>query len=294
MSDTSADTATNNTSVAVLGTGIMGAAMARRWATHGRQVTAWNRDRNKAQALTDAGVRACDTPAEAVSGAAFVVTMLADGDVTEQVIRDALPAIEPGTIWVQMATVGTDATARLAAIADGADVGYVDAPVSGTKQPAEQGKLTVLASGRETLRATVEPLFEPVAARTIWAGDVGAGSRLKLVINTWLSALLAGLAEAIALAEGIGVDPRQFLDAIEGSPLGSGYATVKGNLMIERDYPAAFPLHLLTKDVGLVVDAAQDADVALRLPEAILDHLAAASPSHSDADMAAIIEALRA
>jgi 3-hydroxyisobutyrate dehydrogenase len=281
------------TTLAVLGTGIMGGAMARRWAGAGFQVRAWNRDRAKAEALADAGVLAAATPAEAVAGADVVVTMLADGDVTESVVRDAQLALEPGALWVQMATVGIEATDRLAALAAGSGVAFLDAPVTGTKQPAEQGTLTVLASGPEELRSRAELVLEPVAARVVWAGDVGSGSRLKLVINAWLAALLAGLAESIALAEAMDVDPKQFLAAIDGSPVGTGYASVKGSMMIDRDYPTAFPLHLLSKDVDLVAAAADAHGLALHLPGPIRALLAAAEVDHADDDMSAIVEALR-
>jgi len=271
--------------------------MARRWAGHGFALTAWNRHRAKADALADAGVpvpvRVADSPVQAVAGADVVVTMLADGDVTESVMALALPAMAAGATWIQMATVGIEATDRLAALAAEAGVGFVDAPVSGTKQPAEQGLLTVLASGPPALQERCEAVFAPVAARVEWVGDVGAGTRLKLVVNAWLAALLAGLAESIALAEGIGVDPRRFLDAIEGGPLGTAYATVKGAMMVDRAYPPAFPLHLLAKDVDLVAAAAASAGVPLELPRAIGTLLAAATPDHADDDMSAIVEALR-
>jgi len=279
--------------LAVLGTGIMGGAMARRWAGHGFAVTAWNRDRTKAEALGDTGLAVADTPGDAVRRARYVVTMLADGDATEQVATEALPAVADGAIWVQMGTVGVDATDRLAALAADAGVTFVDAPVSGTKQPAEQGTLMVLASGPEPVRQELERVFDPVAARVVWVGDVGAGSRLKLVINSWLATLLAGLAESIALAEGLGLDPARFLDAIDGGPLGPAYASLKGSMMLERDYPPAFPLRLLAKDVDLVAAAAAEADVPLRLPAAVGALLTAARPEHDDEDMSALVEALR-
>ena len=281
------------TRLAVIGTGIMGGAMARRWAGHGFDVTAWNRDGTKAEQLADAGVRVAPSAAAAVAGAEVIVTMLADGDVTEKVMADGLGTAAPGAVWVQMATVGIDATERLEVMADRAGVGFVDAPVSGTKQPAERGMLTVLAGGPEALRNRCEPVFAPVAVKVVWVGEAGAGSRLKLVMNSWLSALLAGLAEAIALAEGIGVDPRQFLAAIEGGPLDSSYAGVKGPMMIDRSYPAAFPLHLFIKDVNLVAAAATGAGLDLRLPTAIRSLLEQAEKTHGEDDMSAIIEALR-
>jgi 3-hydroxyisobutyrate dehydrogenase len=281
-------------SVAVLGTGIMGGGMAGRLAGAGFPLAVWNRSRAKAEALAAAGARVADGPADAVAGADVVLTMLADGDATTAVMAEAVGAARPGTLWLQMGTVGIEATDRLAALAAGAGLGFVDAPVVGTKQPAEQGTLTVFASGPSSLRERSEEVFAPLAAKVLWVGGVGAGTRLKLVVNGWLATLLAGLAEAVALAEGLGIDPRVFLAAIEGGPLGAPYAQLKGSMMIERDYPASFPLHLLAKDVGLVAAAASAARVPLRVPSAVLDLLMAAVPTYGDQDMSAVVEAVRA
>jgi 3-hydroxyisobutyrate dehydrogenase len=276
----------------VLGTGIIGSAMARRWVAHGFDVTVWNRNRARAVPLRDAGATLADDPAAAVGGADVVVTMLADGAVTADVMSAAAAAMRPDGMWVQMATVGVAATEQLARIAADHDVTFVDAPVSGTRRPAEEGMLTVLASGPPAARDACDGLFAAIATRTLWVGDAGAGQKLKLVVNAWLAAQLAGLAESIALAEGLGVDPQRFLDVIEGGPLGSGYASVKGPMMIRRDYPVSFPLHLLAKDVDLVADAAAEAGVTLALPAAVASLLALAA-DRGDDDMAAIVEALR-
>ena len=278
--------------LSVLGTGIMGGAMAARWAAEG-PVTVWNRDRAKAERLAPAGVQVATTPAEAVAAADVVVTMLADGDVTASVMGDALASARPGATWLQMATVGLEPLDRLAAMAAGAGVTFVDAPVLGTKAPAENGQLTVFAAGPDDVLDRVGPTFGPVAAQVLRVGEVGAATRLKLVVNAWLASLLAGLAESVALAEGLGVDPRRFLDVIDGGPLGPAYAQLKGAMMVGRDYPPSFPLHLLTKDVGLVEAAAEGAGLSLRLPAAIHDLLEAAEADHADDDMAAIVEAVR-
>jgi 3-hydroxyisobutyrate dehydrogenase len=278
--------------VAVLGTGLMGAAMARRWLGHGVAVTVWNRDQRRTEPLHAAGAAVAADPAAAAAAAGTVVTMLADGTATEAVMSAALAAMTPGALWVQMATVGIDATQRCAALAAEHGVGFVDAPVSGTRQPAEEGTLTVLASGDAHWRDRCEALFAPIATRTMWLGAAGEATKLKLVVNAWLAALLSGLAESVALAEGLGLDAQRFLDVIDGGPLGCGYATVKGGMMLRRDYPVSFPLHLLAKDVELVAAAAAGAGVPLRLPAAIAALLAAAG-DHGDDDMAAVVEGLR-
>ena len=273
--------------VAVLGTGIMGAPMARNLAAAGHEVRAWNRTPEKAEAIH--GVEPAREIAEAVRDADVVVTMLADADAVDAVVREALPAMGGGVL-VQMSTIGPEATARLAELVPS----FVDAPVLGTRQPAEEGKLVVLASGPEALRERVEPVFDAVGAETLWLGAAGAGSRLKLVLNTWLLSLTEGLAEAIALAEALGVDPQTFLDTIDGSPMGTPYANVKGKLMIEGDFPPSFPLALALKDARLAIAAADEQGLRLGALAAVAAQMERAiEAGHGGEDMAATIHASR-
>jgi 3-hydroxyisobutyrate dehydrogenase len=272
--------------VAVLGTGVMGAPMARHIAAAGHDVRAWNRTRDKAEPLAADGVTVCDSPAEAVSGAEVVMTMLADGDAVAAV-ADAVPR---DVVWWQASTVGVEATERLSA---GRAEQYVDAPVLGTKGPAEQGELTVLASGPR--RAECSSLFDAVGARTVDLGDeVGAATRMKLVVNAWLLALTEGLAEAVLLAEGLGVEPGAFLDIIDGGPMGPPYARMKGTMMIERAYDPSFALALARKDAGLAEAAASAAGLELPLLGVIGERMQAAMDAgHGEDDMAATVEAGR-
>ena len=279
--------------VAVLGTGIMGAPIARNLAAAGHEVRAWNRSADKAQALAGDGVEPAGDIAEAVRGADAVVTMLADGPAVEAVAGEALGAMD-GAVLVQLSTIGPEATERIAEQAKAAGVPFVDAPVLGTKQPAEQGKLIVLASGPEDVRERVQPLFDAIGAKTRWLGEAGAGSRLKLVLNTWLLALTEGLAEAIALAEALDVDPQTFLDTIDGGPMGAPYANLKGKLMIDGDFPPSFPLELALKDARLALAAAQEKGLQLGALEAIVEQMQrAVDAGHGRADMAATIHASR-
>ena len=142
---------------------------------------------------------------------------------------------------------------------------FVDAPVLGTKAPAEQGKLTVIASGDGRATAA-RRCSTPSARRTVDLGDeAGASTRMKLVLNAWLLALIEGLSESVALAEGLGVDPAAFLDIIDGGPLGPPYAKMKGTMMIERSYEPSFSLALAAKDARLALEAAA-AEAGLDLP----------------------------
>jgi 3-hydroxyisobutyrate dehydrogenase len=195
-------------------------------------------------------------------------------------------------VWIQASTVGLDAAERLAELAHANGAAFVDAPVLGTKQPAEEGALVVLASGPDELRPRCAPVFEAIGSKTIWLGQAGAGSRMKLVLNSWLSALVVALAESVALARSLGQDPRRFLEIIEGGPLGVPYAQVKGSAMVEQSFPPSFPLRLAEKDVALVQEAAEQGGVELELAGAVRSAFArAAELGHGDEDMAAVVEA---
>jgi 3-hydroxyisobutyrate dehydrogenase len=271
--------------VAVLGTGIMGAPMARNLSAAGFPVRAWNRSGEKAAPLAEHGAAVAGSPAEAADGAEIVLTMLAD---TDAVLASVDAALDGPDSWVQMSTVGIEGTERCAALAAQRGVAFVDAPVLGTKQPAEDGKLVVLASGPAAERERLEPLFDAVGARTMWLGEAGAGTRLKLVANSWVLTLVEGLAETITLAEGVGVAPESFLEAISGGLMDCGYAHLKGKAMIERSFEPAFALRLAAKDVRLVEDAGRRHELELPLHAAIAARFAeGVERGNGDLDMAA-------
>jgi 3-hydroxyisobutyrate dehydrogenase len=283
------------TTVTVLGTGIMGSGMARNLIAAGLDVTVWNRSPDRARALADVGARMATDAAEAVAGADVVVTMLFDTDSVAQVMGWALPATAPGAVWAQTSTVGLEGTQRLAELAARHEVGFVDAPVLGTRGPAEQGTLTVLAAGPEALREAVAPVFDAIGSRTIWVGErPGDGHRLKLVANSWVTALVAGTAQAVALAEGLGLDPRLFLDTIAGGPLDSAYAQLKGKAMLADEFPTSFSVSGVLKDVGLIGAAARAADVHDGLLEAVAEAFRTTEAAgRGDEDMAAVVHAFR-
>jgi 3-hydroxyisobutyrate dehydrogenase len=268
--------------VTVIGAGTMGAPMARNLVEAGLDVRVWNRSAEKARAIE--GAEPFGSAADAVRGADVVLTILADGDAVEQ----ALSGIDLEGVWLQMSTVGIAATERLMAIAEEQGLPFVDAPVLGTKQPAEKGELTVLASGPEDAREQARPVFEAVGARTVELGGAGEGTRLKLVLNNWLVTLVEGLAETIAFAEAIGSDAAVFLDAIDGGPLGPAYAQLKGKAMIARKFDPAFSLALARKDARLVLEAAHRHGFDAALAEVVAHKMdAAIAQGHGDEDMAA-------
>jgi 3-hydroxyisobutyrate dehydrogenase len=279
--------------VAVLGTGIMGGPIARRLADAGHDVRAWNRTLERAEGL---GAEAAATPAEAVADAELLVTMLADGPTVDAVMREAAPAAVPGAVWAQTSTVGAEWTQRLAALAAEAGLVYVDAPVLGTRAPAEQGQLVVLLAGPEDARATCAAVLPAIARKLVSLGDeVGSASALKLVLNHWILNSLENLAETVAFAQALGVEPERFLESIAGGGMDMPYAHMKTEAILsgKLDEPS-FTLRLAAKDVELILDAASSAGVDLALARASLARMSRAIElGHGDEDMAATYYATR-
>jgi 3-hydroxyisobutyrate dehydrogenase len=278
--------------VAVLGTGIMGEPIARNLLRAGLDVRVWNRTRAKAEPLAGDGAVVCDEPAEAADGADVVVTMLYDGDSVEQVIAGVLPAMEEDAIWAQMSTVGVDAADRLAALAGSRDVAFVDCPVLGTRKPAEDGALVVLASGHRDER--VDHVFSVIGSRTMWVGEGTEASRLKLVANSWTLALTTAVGEAVAMSQAFGLDPRLFLQAIEGGLMDTPYARMKGEAMIKGEFTASFRASGAAKDAALVASAARGAGADPRVADAVREQFRrTVELGHGDEDMGAVYYAAR-
>jgi 3-hydroxyisobutyrate dehydrogenase len=222
----------------------------------------WNRESRATRDLAELGADVAETAADAARRAEIVVTMVTDADAVISIARDQgmLAALAPGTIWVQMSTIGVEGIERVATIVDAErpDVILLDAPVSGSKVPAEQGQLTIFASGPEGVRSRVDPLFEALGQRTIWVGAVGAGSRLKLVNNTWLAFTSEAVASSIALARRLGLGTETVVGALDGSTLVSPWQAAKLERIDKDDYSTQFGLSLALKDVHLALQAADD------------------------------------
>ena len=280
------------TTVALLGTGTMCSAMARRLLAQGLSARAWNRHRAKAEPLADHGATVVDTAAEAVDGADVLLTMLFDTDVTAEVVDGVWDAVGEHAVWLQSGTVGPDGTRRLADLAAEHGVGYVDLPVLGAPGPAEQGALVLLPSGDRSLEEPAEPVLAALGDRRMWIADEpGPGSTLKLVVNAWLATLVQGIAESVALARGLGVDPQLFLDAISGGPLDAGYAQLKGKAMLAREFPASFGADGALKDAGLIAAAMESVGMDASVMQAIHDRfVATVDAGHGREDMASVID----
>lgn len=248
--------------VAVLGIGAMGHGMAVSALRAGIPTIVWNRGPAAAQELGGLGADVAGTAADAARRAGVVVTMVTDTDAVMSIARDQgmLAALAPKAIWAQMSTIGVGGTERVAAMVrnERPDVLLLDAPVSGSREPAEQGQLTIFASGPDQARPRVAALFDALGQRTIWVGEVGAGSRLKLVNNTLVALAAESVATAVALARRLGLATETVVDALGGGPLVSPWEAAKLQRIAKGDFSAQFALSLALKDVRLALEAAGD------------------------------------
>jgi len=250
--------------VAVLGIGAMGRGMAASALRAGIPTIVWNRTMEATRDLAELGAEVAETAAGAARRAAIVVTMVTDADAVLSIARDQgmLAALAPGAIWAQMSTIGVAGTDRVVAMAGAQrpDVMLLDAPVSGSKDPAEHGQLTIFASGPDEARARVAPLFDALGQRTIWVGEAGAGAgtRLKLVNNTWLAFAAEAVAASVALARRLGLETETVMDALGGGPLVSTWQAAKLRRIADGEFSAQFALSLALKDVHLALQAAGD------------------------------------
>jgi len=278
---------TDQPTVALLGTGTMGAGMARNIAAAGLSLRVWNRTPARAEPLADVA-EVVATVAEAVQGADIVLTMLFDADSVAETMEEARGHLAADAVWLQQSTVGLAGTDRLAELADDLEVAFVDAPVLGTKKPAEDGALVVLASGPESVRDRVAPVLDAIGSRTLWVGEAGAGSRLKLAANAWVFTVVEGVAESLALTRELGLDPRLFLEAVRGGALDAPYVQLKGGAMLDGSFDPAFALDGALKDAGLIIEAGKAAGLDLGVLPGIREHFArAVDAGHGDLDMAA-------
>lgn len=245
--------------LAVLGMGAMGSGMARSALRAGIPTIVWDRDLERARVLSEAGAEVEHSADRAAARATIVITMVTDAHAVASVATDhgMLAALAPGAIWIQMSTIGVAGTERvMSLVADRrSDVHLLDAPVSGSKEPAERGELTIFASGPEEVRTRVAPVFDALGQRTLWVGPLGAGTRMKLVNNTLLAFTNEGVAASIALAHQLGLDTQVVLDALRGGPLVSPWESAKFERIARDDYSPQFALALALKDVQLALDA---------------------------------------
>jgi 3-hydroxyisobutyrate dehydrogenase len=283
--------------ISILGLGIMGAAMARSAARGGLNTTGWDRSPERASSFASDKVRIAQSARDAVQDADIVVTMVSNADAVLSIMkeRDVLPAMKPGAVWIQMSTIGVEGTERAWRLAaTQPEIGFLNAPVSGSKAAAEQGKLVILASGdQDRAGATAQPFFDAIAVQTHWLGGVGQGTRMKLLFNAWIAILMQGVAEVSILGDALGIDLGRLASLVSGGPLVPAWAVAKLQKIKEgRTAETEFPLRWAHKDVQLALAAAAEERARLPILNRIDATWAEAETSFGAADLSAVYLAL--
>ncbi|WP_405083655.1 NAD(P)-dependent oxidoreductase [Pantoea ananatis] len=279
--------------VAVLGLGAMGHAFAANLLKKGFRVYGWNRTRARGEDLIAAGLTLTDSAAEAVQKADVVIAMLSDGETTEQVLHEAKAALKQGATLCQMGTIGVEKTDALITFFAQArpDVVFIDAPVSGTKAPAENAQILVMASGDRSRAQAAEAVFDAIGKGTQWLGEAGKSSRMKLVINSWLIGLMQSLAESTRLADQFGFSTDDLWHVLDGGPLAAPYAKMKLGMMASDDYTPQMHLQWALKDAKLALDASDSSLPALENIASVWQQ--AVEAGHGEEDLAVIYKYLK-
>jgi 3-hydroxyisobutyrate dehydrogenase len=257
--------------VAVLGVGTMGSAFARRLLGAGMRVSVWDVSHAAAEQLASAGAQVAATPEDAVRNAGVVLTMVPTVASIEETMPRALAALPRGATWLQMSTIGVDGTERAMALAKvhRPDVVFVDAPVSGSRGPAEAGKLLILASGPAAALDALMPVFSVLGQKTMRWEQAGSGSRMKLVLNTWLAVLGEGIAEVAVLARSLDVSLNDVSACLGSTALDAPWALSKLDKIERQAFSPDFSLALAAKDLHLALDAAHQARQPLPMAQSI-------------------------
>ncbi|MEX3019548.1 NAD(P)-dependent oxidoreductase [Kluyvera sp. STS39-E] len=246
--------------VAVLGLGAMGHAFAANLLKKGFTVYGWNRTPGRGEDLKAQGLQLHNDAKQAVVDAQVVIAMLTDGEATESIIRAITPSCPPGATFCQMGTIGIQETAAAIALLETLrpDMLYLDAPVSGTKAPAENAQILVMASGDSSRAQAAQTVFDAISRGTQWYGEAGSSQKMKLVINAWLIAMMQGVAESMQLAKQFGFTPNQLWETLEGGPLAAPYVKGKLEMIRQDDYTPQMQLQHALKDARLALaNAAQ-------------------------------------
>ena len=283
--------------IGFIGLGIMGSRMAANLHKAGHELTIFNRDRGKCDALAGAGAKVANTPKEAAQGMDFVITMVADPTAVREVVLGddgVLEGLREDSIWIDCSTIGPKESIALAAQATVRGLRFLEAPVTGSKAPAESGELTFLVGGPDQLVDKSRPLFDIMGAKTVHVGDYGSAGALKLVLNHLLGVSMAAFSEGIALGKALGIAPEKLFDTLLGTPLVPPYLAIKKPKIIDGELVADFPLKWMNKDLALVCDAAYENDVAMPLANSAKElYRLAQKHGHADHDFAAVYEFLK-
>lgn len=258
------------TPIGFVGLGVMGEPMALNLVRAGTPLVVWNRSPSKCAALASADADVASDPAEVFARCEVVIAMLVDGAALDAVLARGTPAFAGRVrrrMLVNMATPSPDYSAALDADIRAAGGRYVEAPVSGSRQPAEAGRLVAMLAGEPDDIATVRPLLAPLCSEAVACGPIPNGLLMKLAVNLVLSALVTGLAEAVHFAESYGLDLSRFAAILDASPMASEVSRIKAAKLVARDFAAQASIANVAANVGLIAEAAAARGLASPLIE---------------------------
>jgi 3-hydroxyisobutyrate dehydrogenase len=273
--------------VAVLGAGALGAAMAARLGETGHRVKLWNRTPDRARAIANAstGVTAVADLSEAVKQSPVVLTVLRDGDAVAEVMNTAIDGLDARAVWVQASTIGPGSARMLGELARTHAVAFLDAPVSGSTGPARNGTLVWLTSGSREAFELAEPTLRDLGSAVEYLGSGVEGSAVKIAVNAWMTSATVAMSDVLSLCDALGIDHGLFARVLADGPLAMPYAQQKAMAMDEHAYTAGFAVELARKDLVLAEESLSPSPLLLavrrRMDQTIAD-------GHGHDDLAAV------
>ena len=283
--------------VSFIGLGIMGSRMALNLQGAGHTLTVYNRTQNKGDALVAAGATRADSPAEAAKNVDILLTMLAHPEAVEEAAlgqNGFLGVMNKGALWVDSSTVHPTFSRRMAKAAAVRGVRFLDAPVAGTKAPAENAELVFFVGGDAADLKEASPLFDAMGKKTVHVGEHGMGTSLKLVVNMMLATSMLAFAEGVVFGQTLGLSEETLFNALIGGPLVPAYLGIKRQSLERDDYEASFPLKWLQKDMQMVANAAYDVGAAMPVANLTKElYQMAVQAGHGDEDFGAIYQDLK-
>ena len=239
-----------------IGLGIMGSAMAANLVKAGFDVTVWNRSPEKSGPLAELGARVAATPREVAASCPVTFAMLADPAAAEAACfgnDGVLAGIADGRGYVDMSTVDADTSQKIGAAVTARGGRFLEAPVSGSRKPAEDGALVILSAGDSSLYDEALPGLEKMGKKILFLGAAGSGARMKLVVNMVMGGMIAAFCEGLALGDKAGLLQADILEVLDAGALANPMFRLKGGLIARGEYPVAFPLKHMQKDLRLAV-----------------------------------------
>lgn len=258
--------------IGFIGTGIMGSRMAHNLIKNNYKLIVHNRTKEKADSLVNAGAEWADTPADIGSEVDVVFTMLSNPEAVREVVlgkNGFLKNMKKNALWIDSSTVNPSFSIEMAAKAQEFSIRFMDAPVAGTKQPAEQGELIFFVGGTEKDFEEARPLMEKMGKKILHLGECGKGTSMKMVVNLMLGVAMASFSEALVLGRSLGFNKETLFNTLLGGPVTAPYLTAKKEKFASDDYETDFPLHLMRKDLNLVTETADDLEVKLTTTNAV-------------------------